>query len=427
MPILIGDSGAVAWANGVNASVTALFAADATHVVKGTLIRNVTDYGATGNGSTDDTAAINAAITAANGSGQVLINFPNGTYKVSSSVTVPAGVSLVGQNAVILSSFAAGDVFTLGDTCRISGFKFATSVTRTSGACILITGAQCYADHLAFTGNIFIGIQLGTTATKAIASRVSNLTFFTMTNSLTNAGGIFLCNVSDARVEAVTGTGVNPTGQVDYGIRIWEGDTWYIRDANMVRMGRALLIDTPSGKSTFAGRIVGGMFDSAGTGPGAACNSAEIIPAGYVYDLNITGTWFGGSVSQAGLYVIPSGSGVVDGIGLTGCEFVSNGYAGARFIGANVKNWTITGGEALGNTNYGVDVGGATTNWIINGLRSGVSGVHPGPQSYGVNIQAAAQTGYVVSNCNLRGNTSTALYDGTTGSPSRLVTNNLLV
>ena len=51
-----------------------------TDAASATQIVNVLDYGATGNGTTDDTAAIQAAITAATGT----ILFPPGTYRVSS-------------------------------------------------------------------------------------------------------------------------------------------------------------------------------------------------------------------------------------------------------------------------------------------------------------------------------------------------------
>lgn len=49
---------------------------------------NVVDYGATGDGTTDDTAAIQSAITAAANSGQSVF-FPNGTYYVTSTITIP--------------------------------------------------------------------------------------------------------------------------------------------------------------------------------------------------------------------------------------------------------------------------------------------------------------------------------------------------
>lgn len=56
------------------------------------IFRNVKDFGAAGDGSTDDTAAINAAITAGSRCGQgcdsstttpALIYFPPGTYSIS--------------------------------------------------------------------------------------------------------------------------------------------------------------------------------------------------------------------------------------------------------------------------------------------------------------------------------------------------------
>jgi Pectate lyase superfamily protein len=55
-------------------------------------------YGAVGDGVTDDTAAIQAAAydAGAAGVGNILF-FPPGTYKISSSITIPAGVSVLGS------------------------------------------------------------------------------------------------------------------------------------------------------------------------------------------------------------------------------------------------------------------------------------------------------------------------------------------
>lgn len=48
---------------------------------------NVTDYGAVGNGSTDDTTAINSAIAAWNTATAGVLYFPHGTYKVTAALT----------------------------------------------------------------------------------------------------------------------------------------------------------------------------------------------------------------------------------------------------------------------------------------------------------------------------------------------------
>ena len=49
----------------------------------------LTDYGAKGDGTTDDTAALQSAIAAAGSAGEVVA--PAGTYAISSRVTVPDG------------------------------------------------------------------------------------------------------------------------------------------------------------------------------------------------------------------------------------------------------------------------------------------------------------------------------------------------
>ncbi len=51
-------------------------------------VANVQTYGAKGDGVTDDTAAIQAALNANAGTRQ-LIYFPNGTYLISSTLALP--------------------------------------------------------------------------------------------------------------------------------------------------------------------------------------------------------------------------------------------------------------------------------------------------------------------------------------------------
>ena len=64
-------------------------------MITGSVI-NVLDYGATGNGTTNDTAAIQAAIDAAQGTQQVF--FPAGTYKVTATLNLYKGSNLIGIN-----------------------------------------------------------------------------------------------------------------------------------------------------------------------------------------------------------------------------------------------------------------------------------------------------------------------------------------
>ena len=66
--------------------------------------RSVRSAGARGDGSTDDTTALQNVINAAAGAGQVVF-FDAGTYKVTSTLNIPPGSKLVGESfSVIMSS-----------------------------------------------------------------------------------------------------------------------------------------------------------------------------------------------------------------------------------------------------------------------------------------------------------------------------------
>lgn len=73
----------------------------------------VTSYGATGNGTTDDRAAIQSAIDAASAAGGGVVFFPKGTYRITGSLEVSGNnVQLegTGKASVIFLSTAGGTV-----------------------------------------------------------------------------------------------------------------------------------------------------------------------------------------------------------------------------------------------------------------------------------------------------------------------------
>ncbi len=78
----------------------------------GTIV-NVTSYGATGNGSTDDTAAINSAIAALS-SGDTLL-FPCGSYKTSSQLSLNlSNVTVDGSSCAVILNTSSGTVMVIG-------------------------------------------------------------------------------------------------------------------------------------------------------------------------------------------------------------------------------------------------------------------------------------------------------------------------
>ncbi|WP_309252396.1 glycosyl hydrolase family 28-related protein [Paenibacillus spongiae] len=114
---------------------------------------DVMDYGAAGNGMTDDRAAIQSAINAAQSAGGGVVFLPKGTYAVSGTLTITGhnvGLAGVGGSSVIQCTFAAGNIIYFGGTSTNTGtinnffkdFTITSNVKKTSGAAIFGEHAQ---------------------------------------------------------------------------------------------------------------------------------------------------------------------------------------------------------------------------------------------------------------------------------------------
>jgi hypothetical protein len=116
---------------------------------------NVKQYGAIGNGTADDTSAIQASINAAINAGGGIVFFPAGTYKVSSPLNLSS-------SGVILAGSGAGTVIQ-----PASGFSGAQVVSVTANACgvrdLNIAGASStYSSNPAATGIQITGAYYAT-------------------------------------------------------------------------------------------------------------------------------------------------------------------------------------------------------------------------------------------------------------------------
>ncbi len=120
------QSGATAKASAASISAINAAAASAStlYVRKDRLWKNVKDYGATGDGTTDDTAAFAAAFTAAGNGGRVYMPKPAVNYKTSSPLTVPMGCTLEGDGAYqTLINNSASTVFTSSGYWSFNTFR----------------------------------------------------------------------------------------------------------------------------------------------------------------------------------------------------------------------------------------------------------------------------------------------------------------
>ena len=115
------------------------------------IFTNVMDYGATGNGATDDTAAIQAAINALSSTGGVVF-FSPGTYKISSPLSMAnQGVRLLGTGLRSLiqpsASFSGANMINItANFCAVEKLAIqyanATYSSNPAADAIQITGAS---------------------------------------------------------------------------------------------------------------------------------------------------------------------------------------------------------------------------------------------------------------------------------------------
>jgi len=87
-------------------------------------------YAAVGDGIMDDTTAINAAIVAADEAGGGVVFFPKGTYRITSALSLPGSVSLLGvgpYSSVITIDHATANAINPAGTAG-TGFQFIRSI-----------------------------------------------------------------------------------------------------------------------------------------------------------------------------------------------------------------------------------------------------------------------------------------------------------
>ena len=161
---------------------------------------SVRDFGAKGDGITDDTLAINRAIqevykstlntTWANVRRTIL--FPAGTYKVSSAILVPPNCTLTGDgknNSIVTSSvgtplstcdskFQTGaslgtNSATLPIYITIDNMTFSTTAATTSPAALLDSASDVSFTNVIFTGGSSVSILVVSSATAGTSKDIS--------------------------------------------------------------------------------------------------------------------------------------------------------------------------------------------------------------------------------------------------------------
>jgi hypothetical protein len=389
-------------------------------------IVSVKDFGATGNGTTDDTAAVQAAVNAVGIAGGT-VYFPAGNYLLSAITVSQNGVYLKGSGRLgttITPSSQTDNVFSFSGTeCQgISDMYILYTTAPTTGIAIYVNNVQDFTCQNIKIYGAFTGIYV------------------------LNGAIQYYQNIDIQACIGSTGIGIVVNGGNDqYFSKVWIGNDipaaqpfacmqvlknlgLFLSQCDMTGSEFGLLIAPANSGDEVAFVFV----DSCGFDTCSA-HGIYIIPGNQgasVYSCHFVNCW---SSSCTGHGVFLSGIGAVNGIRFVGHRSYNNGQLGyycQPSSNGQVYNITFDTCVASGNSNSshgtypGFSFYGGMLNFSMMNCRSGPADGFPNTQSLGALINAGACNFYSIIGNDLSGNMTGGLQDFGTGT-SKNVSKNL--
>jgi nitrous oxidase accessory protein NosD len=341
-----------------------LFIAEPAHAI-GTF--NVKNFGATGNGTTDDTTAIRATITRAEQSPGSTVLFPAGTYLYSNDLTIDR-ITLLGQNATLLSANALSDVEILGANANVLNLTFDTEDKSASGRAVYVlpTSSRFKIQNNKFLVGFFEAVRVQNASNGQVLSNT-----FTVTQVHSAAGVELLDSARSISVENNVFNGSNNLNPniLDVGVQVLDSS--------------GIGVTKNSFQGVFSGMYVQGSQSvnlQANTTRNCLhacrsvdCTSVNVVSNRFVWTQIISGSV--GCVCQAGHNILVQGNEVSlasTGISLfntTATKVLQNDLLSSRNFGVfadSAENLTIQRNE-INECRVGVIVAGIAVNIEING------------------------------------------------------------
>ena len=296
---------------------------------------NVKDYGAKGDNSTDDSAAIQAAINASGGNGTIF--FPTGTYIVNTAIDLKSSISIsliiqgvdAGGTVIKSSSGVLSDYIfkytngngTLPCTLTIEGIGFSNTNSSAGGCLQLESGITPQIRNCDFNGFTCISLSPTNSATHQTTGAIISSCHFSCSNGSAASGswGIFMGSV-DATVIGCTMLGF------DHGIR-FRGAGHTIIGCQIESNFTGIMVGMDASGANAAATaclIAGGSMENNATS-GIYVNSANFLKIeGQVITFGTQGPPAGASSSQYGIQIASGSKITVDTTQCTGA-FTSAG------------------------------------------------------------------------------------------------------
>jgi hypothetical protein len=381
---------------------------------------SVKDFGATGDGFTDDTAAIQAAINQAYGT-KAAVYIPAGTYLVTSTINITNPCAIYGDGAGSIitqsSNLTVFNIQTYAGNSIFEKFVITSPTQASAGTCISVNASSCTFRNIqifnAYNCFVLTGVQ-----DTVIDSCILWQFFYNgiLLNGNNNDNFINKCFINGqtgspfpSDVSTYT-TGIN---MVD------KSDATFVTDCEIILCNVGIGSSSPSG-TNFPGfsTISGSYFDS--------CKR----PA-YFSNLRLTkfvNCWFGASRADQGCFLTQNCLALT----FTNCSFQGNIQDGL-YIDSTCQNITVSNcvaiNNGIGTTIYsGIYVAANTNNFSVIGCTLGCSSIPPSgggsvPQKYGITVGSGTSNNYIITNNLVAGNITAGVSDGGTGS-SKNVSNN---
>jgi hypothetical protein len=372
-------------------------------------------FGATINGSTDDTAAIQNAINVVGASGGGVVTIPAGSAVISGISISNSNVTLQGSGrfaTVLRTTSATGNTIQIGDGANnpgnvsIRSLGLQPSVTRTGGGGIVVVNGHFITISDIVTSNDWVSIQLEGGAGQ-FEYRVENFEI----NATGNAG--ILLGASASPSDVWIGNGVISGAQI--GIYLASCNGVYMSSVDIIDPALGgVYISPPSGKTVTAVFCQQILADTATAGPGWLFGGV-----GQISNIICVGCW-GSTCAQAG-FLFANGN--INGVTLDACSAQNNQQEGIS-IGAGtgivVSNSQIFCNSQAGAAAFpGIGVGTGVNGFYILNNQSGLGGsiafVAGNNQSYGLLIETGCGI-YIVEGNSFLDNVTAGMLDQSNSS-----------
>lgn len=289
---------------------------------------SVKTYGATGNGTTNDAAYIQAAINAAN-EGDVVL-FPSGTYFITSQININKRITLRGGKCKIKMTSNTGFSVTSEDSV-IEGFVFEGNRSSSNTAIVLNNNKIVVRDC------DFYHVGLGINVAGGVWHTISRVRCRNIVVGCIEIGNTVGTVVEDLRND----TDVATYPQPQYGIYVW-GEGCNISDIDLIHSGKCLLLKTVPTRSITWLFLNSCSFDTSEYGVYIQNSYSSQSIRGIMFDQ----CWFA-SMATAGVCI--DSPYTVNGVTLSSCTIVNNSKEGI-VINGSVDNVDINGCTFSGNS-----------------------------------------------------------------------------